>query len=216
MGGGILPVALKNNKLYFLFGLENELDDTPGWADFGGGHEKHESMFDTAAREGCEELNGFLGCENDIKLQMIQNKILHLKYKTYTSHLFKIDYDDNLPLYYNNNYEFFIKYLPKVKNAPHNGLLEKMQIKWFSMDDIKREAHFRPFFNNIIKKLIDNEDIIMKNVNQLTKSTQHNGKDKDSNSNNKSVKKNKKQTKKMTTTGKRMHNKKHDRKTQKR
>ena len=138
MGGGILPVALKNNKLYFLFGLENELDDTPGWADFGGGHEKHESMFDTAAREGCEELNGFLGCENDIKLQMIQNKILHLKYKTYTSHLFKIDYDDNLPLYYNNNYEFFIKYLPKVKNAPHNGLLEKMQIKWFSMDDIKQ------------------------------------------------------------------------------
>ena len=40
MGGGILPVAIKNNKLYFLFGKENELDDTPGWADFGGGAEE--------------------------------------------------------------------------------------------------------------------------------------------------------------------------------
>ena len=37
MGGGILPVAFHKNELYFLFGLENNMDDTPGWADFGGG-----------------------------------------------------------------------------------------------------------------------------------------------------------------------------------
>jgi hypothetical protein len=30
MGGGILPVAIKNDKVYFLFGKENELDDTDG------------------------------------------------------------------------------------------------------------------------------------------------------------------------------------------
>ena len=29
MGGGLLPIAIKNNKLFFLFGKENELDDTP-------------------------------------------------------------------------------------------------------------------------------------------------------------------------------------------
>ena len=49
-----------------------------------------------------------------------------------------------------------------------------MQIKWFSIEDIKREAHFRPFFNNIIKKLIDNEDIITRNMIQLTNSA-HSG-----------------------------------------
>ena len=27
-GGGILPVAIKNDQVYFLFGKENELDDT--------------------------------------------------------------------------------------------------------------------------------------------------------------------------------------------
>ena len=73
MGGGILPVAIKNNKIYFLFGKENELDDTPGWADFGGGKEEGESPLDTATREGSEEINGFLGSAE--KLREIVKKI---------------------------------------------------------------------------------------------------------------------------------------------
>ena len=168
MGGGILPVALKNGKLYFLFGLENELDDTQGWADFGGGNEHDESSFDTAAREGCEELNGFLGCENTIKSRMIKNKIIHISYKSssykkpYTSYLFEVDYDEKMPHYYNNNYQFFIKYLPHIKKDLHNGLLEKMEIKWFSIDDIKNERNFRPFFQNIINKLLKKENEIMR------------------------------------------------------
>ena len=66
-GGGILPVAIKNGQVYFLFGKENELDDTPGWADFGGGAEDGESSFDTALREGSEEINGFLGSAEQLR-----------------------------------------------------------------------------------------------------------------------------------------------------
>ena len=39
MGGGILPVALHNNKLYFLFGKETFNLSSPGWSDFGGSTE---------------------------------------------------------------------------------------------------------------------------------------------------------------------------------
>jgi len=63
MGAGILPVSEHNGKLYFLFGKET-FDDSGqlGWADFGGGKESQDtSVFDTAIREGGEELNGFLG-----------------------------------------------------------------------------------------------------------------------------------------------------------
>ena len=61
VGSSILPSCVHKGILYFLFGKENELDDTPGWADFGGGHEDGETHFDTALREGSEEINGFLG-----------------------------------------------------------------------------------------------------------------------------------------------------------
>ena len=66
-GGGILPVAIKNDQVYFLFGKENELDDTPGWADFGGGANPGESHLDTALREGSEEINGILGSAEQLR-----------------------------------------------------------------------------------------------------------------------------------------------------
>ena len=76
MGGGLLPIAIKNNKLFFLFGKENELDDTPGWADFGGGAEDGESHFDTALREGSEEINGFLGSAEQLRKRVKKNKVI--------------------------------------------------------------------------------------------------------------------------------------------
>ena len=137
MGGGILPVAIKNDKVYFLFGKENELDDTPGWADFGGGHEEGETHFDTALREGSEEINGFLGSAEQLRKRVKQNKIVTIKFKEYTTFIFKMDFDENLPTYYKNNYEFFSRYLPHVKHKKDNGLLEKAKIKWFSYDELK-------------------------------------------------------------------------------
>ncbi len=158
MGGGLLPVAIQNNKLFFLFGKENELDDTPGWADFGGGHEKGESHMDTAIREGSEEINGFLGYGSQLKKQVNKNKISTIKFKDYSTYIFKMDYDEKLPFYYKNNYDFFSKYLPHVKNKKDNGLLEKSEIKWFSYDELKKQKNkFRSFYQNIVDLIIKEE-----------------------------------------------------------
>lgn len=162
MGGGILPVAIKNDKIYFLFGKENELDDTPGWADFGGGHEAGETHFDTALREGSEEINGFLGSAEQLRKRVKQNKVATIKFKEYTTYIFKMDFDENLPTYYKNNYEFFSRYLPHVKHKKDNGLLEKSKIKWFSYEELKKDKkEFRSFYQNIV-------DLILKQKKNIT------------------------------------------------
>ena len=67
MGGSILPVTVINGKIYLLFGKERDIDENPGWSDFGGGTDKGESYIQTASREGMEEMTGFLGNEKDVK-----------------------------------------------------------------------------------------------------------------------------------------------------
>ena len=64
MGGGILPVSLQNGHLYFLLGKERGSNE---WSDFGGSKEKGEIPFQTAMREGTEELCGFLGHNTILK-----------------------------------------------------------------------------------------------------------------------------------------------------
>jgi 8-oxo-dGTP pyrophosphatase MutT (NUDIX family) len=165
MGGGILPVAIKNNTVYFLFGKENELDDTPGWADFGGGKEQGESYLDTALREGSEEINGFLGSAEKLRSIVKKNKISTIKFKEYTTYIFKMDYDEKLPHYYKNNYDFFSRYLPHVKHKRDNGLLEKAKIRWFSFAELKKEKkEFRSFYQNIIDLILKEEKHINKKM----------------------------------------------------
>jgi 8-oxo-dGTP pyrophosphatase MutT (NUDIX family) len=154
MGGGILPVAIHKNKLYFLFGLENNMDDTPGWADFGGGRKGSETHFETATREGAEELNGFFGSISEVRKLVKKKLILQIKLDTYHTYVFKTDYDDKLPFYFNNNFRFSQKNLPNIIKDTENGLLEKQKIKWFTLDQVKKEKNFRPFYQNIIDKLI--------------------------------------------------------------
>ena len=174
MGGGLLPVAIKNNKVYFLFGKENELDDTPGWADFGGGHEQGETHFDTALREGSEEINGFLGSAEQLRKRVKKNKIATIKFKEYSTYIFKMDFDENLPTYYKNNYEFFSRYLPHVKHKKDNGLLEKAKIKWFSYEELKKEKKdFRSFYQNIVELIIKEEKNITNKMRSKYKTRKH-------------------------------------------
>mgnify|MGYP000064803716 CR=1 FL=1 len=164
-GGGILPVAIKNNQIYFLFGKENELDDTPGWADFGGGANEGESHLDTALREGSEEINGILGSAEQLRKQVKKNKISIIKFKTYTTYVYMMDYDSKLPFYYKNNYEFFSRYLPHVKHKKDNGLLEKSKIRWFTFDELKAEKKdFRSFYQNIVDLILNQEEEITTKV----------------------------------------------------
>ena len=67
MGASILPITVHNGKILLLFGKERDIDENPGWSDFGGGTDKGETFLETAVREGGEEMTGFLGSSEDIK-----------------------------------------------------------------------------------------------------------------------------------------------------
>jgi hypothetical protein len=165
VGAGLLPVALHKGCVYLLFGRENELNDTPGWADFGGGTKPKESLLDAAAREGSEELNGLLGSQSQLKKIAVKKKITELKYDAYTTIVFKTHYDNRLEEYYLNNYKFFEKYLPSVKKNAGNGLLEKAEIKWFTFGELrKNKSSFRKFYQHMVDVILANEDIITKNL----------------------------------------------------
>ena len=170
MGAGILPIALHNNKLYFLFGKEVK-SSSPGWSDFGGSTEKGENPKKTALREGYEELSGFYGSKNQLENLVTKNEIYTIEntnrggyYKTF---LFKVDYDDKLPLYFNNNFKFVKSNLEYLVNN-HNGLFEKNEIKWFTKQElIANKNKFRSFYKNIINEIITNYDNILNNIKKI-------------------------------------------------
>lgn len=159
MGASILPVTIYKGKLYFLFGKERPDDDNPGWSDFGGGTDNNESYIQTAIREGGEELTGFLGSDKDVKKLLTRFKTFNVDYKTngygiYRVHIFPMEYDDSLPLYYNNNQRFLQKRLdPKI--IKDTKIFEKQQIRWFSVADImKSKKQFRSFYQNVIELIL--------------------------------------------------------------
>lgn len=168
VGAGLLPAAFHKGCVYLLFGRENELNDTPGWADFGGGTKPNESILDAAAREGSEELNGLLGSQSEMKKIAIKKKVAELKYDSYTTIVFKTHYDERLEDYYRNNYKFFEKYLPSAKKNPTNGLLEKAEIRWFTFAELrKNKSNFRKFYQHMVDVVLAHEDMITKNLMKL-------------------------------------------------
>ena len=165
VGAGLLPAAVHKGTIYLLFGRENELNDTPGWADFGGGSKPHETPLDVATREGSEELNGLLGSQSALKKVAVKHKIAELKFHEYTTIVFKTEYDEKLEDYYRNNYRFFEKYLPGAKKNPHNGLLEKAEIKWFTFAELRKNREsFRAFYQNMVDVILEHEDDITSKV----------------------------------------------------
>ena len=169
MGGGALPIAFnkKNKTVYLLFGKENEYlnKDSPGFSDFGGGEKTGESALDTALREGCEELNGFFGCEGEIKRLIKENLVTSLNHDRYTTFLFEIEYDENLPYYFNNNYKFLKSHVNKLVRHATNGLFEKSVIKWMTFDDLRNErSSFRSYYRNVVDVILENEDDIVRKV----------------------------------------------------
>ena len=179
VAGAILPVAIHKNKLYFLFGREGPTDDTPGWADFGGGVENGENPYQTAMREGGEELTGFLGEGKDIeKLIKVGGGFYKFVHDTYTIHIFLIEYDEQLPVYFNRTRNFLMKrmdnaYLSKTK------LFEKAEIGWFTSQDMrKRIKEYRSFYQDIVKELLDEmpqiESFLRKNQKKFSRSVKSN------------------------------------------
>ena len=174
MGGSILPVTIHNGKMYFLFGKERDIDENPGWSDFGGGTDKGETFMQTAIREGGEELTGFLGSGNILKKKLLKYGTYNIDYKsegysTYRCHIFPMEYDPMLPYYYNNNQLFLQKKLD-VKIIKNTKIFEKTQIKWFSIQEIKQNYNnFRSFYKNIVDLILLNKEQIYKFIKSKNK-----------------------------------------------
>ena len=157
MGAGILPTTIYKNKLYFLFGKENQYEDSArGFSDFGGGTDGGEDLLATACREASEELTGFLGGPAEIRAMLEKSGTYTIDYKTdghglYRMHIFHFPYNECLPFYYNNNQQFLQKHLdPAV--IKRSKIFEKAEIAWFSLDEMmRRKSEFRHYFQNIVE-----------------------------------------------------------------
>jgi len=166
MGAGILPTTIHNGKLYFLFGKEGKHEDSaPGFSDFGGGTDNQESFIETAIREGVEELTGFLGNDADVRKMLGKCGTYNIDFKSnghlkYRMHIFPFKYNHWLPHYYNNNQRFLQKHLsPKIFKT--SKIFEKAEIRWISVDDLKRmRPQFRSYFQNIIDIVLAEKESI--------------------------------------------------------
>lgn len=175
MGAGILPTTIHRGKLYFLFGKENEFEDSAhGFSDFGGGTDNNESFIETAIRESCEELTGFLGNESDIRNLLKKYGTYNIDYKSekysvYRMHIFPFEYNEYLPYFFNNNRSFLKKRLDSnvIKKSK---IFEKEEIKWVCIDDIqKMRGQFRSYFENIIDIMLAQKNEIKKFINKNLK-----------------------------------------------
>ena len=162
-GSSILPVALHKGKLFFLFGKENPMEDSaPGFSDFGGGVEAGETEYETAVREGGEELTGFLGDGDHIKQYIktvggpyiLTREDPETPKRNYTVHIIPVKYDTMLPVYYNNNHAFLWNKMDK-RELNATKLFEKIEIDWFSESDLrKRMSEYRSFYQEVVKLII--------------------------------------------------------------
>jgi 8-oxo-dGTP pyrophosphatase MutT (NUDIX family) len=162
MGAGILPLAIYKGTLFMLLGQErhNNL-----WCDFGGSTIKGEKPFKTAIREGYEELNGFLGDENELEEKVLDGLITSISFDKYTSYIFKIGYDKNLPLYFSNVNRFAETNLKESIENNENGLFEKKQILWVSLNQLKinkSKIQIREHYKPILYSIFKNEEFIIK------------------------------------------------------
>ena len=171
-GSGVLPVAIHKNKLYFLFGKENALEDSAkGFADFGGSMDKNETPFEAAMREGAEETTGFLGDAKELeKYIKSHGGVKIFKLENYFTHVFALDYDQNLPKYYNMNHRFLWNKMDK-KVLNDSKLFEKIEIQWFRPEEMmSRISEFRGFYQEMIKILYNSrheiKGFIQKNSNK--------------------------------------------------
>lgn len=164
-GVGFLPVAMYKNKLYFLFGKERDRpnETARGWADFGGGSEEGETTYQTASREGAEELSGFLG--NQKKIRSLLNKkklVIKTDDKNYTTFIVPIEYDENLPKYFNNQISFINGYVGNYK-LNNTTMYEKQEIKWYTLNMLQtHKKKFRTFYQEVVGKILKNKSTIQK------------------------------------------------------
>ena len=163
MGAGILPIALYRGTIFLLLGQERNNNLL---CDFGGSPHEDEEIIDTAIREGCEELNGLLGDIETLDKLVKNNLIMQINHAKYTSYIFNIKYDKNLPYYFNNLNNFAESYLIDKVKEKHNGLFEKNNIKWFKLNDLNLDLKktIRPHYLNILDSISNKENFLKREL----------------------------------------------------
>ena len=154
MGAGILPVTLIKGSIFFLLGKEISNDY---WCDFGGTALTNELTFDTAIREGYEELDGFLGNKKELRNLVRNNLITICNKDRYTTYIFYVNNNvlSNLP-YYFNNHRKFVKNEIESEILNKEGLFEKSEVRLFSKKDlITNYNDIRPFYREIVKDILE-------------------------------------------------------------
>ena len=119
--------------------------------------EKGETIYETAMREGAEELTGFLGNSQQLNNYIRKNGgVYPINHKDqYHTHIFVVEYDEKIPELYNNNHRFLWEKLDHyyLKNTK---LFEKIEIKWFSVTEMKKKIkEFRPFYQDIVRHILE-------------------------------------------------------------
>lgn len=79
-----------------------------------------------------------------------------------------MEYDEKLPIYYNQNHKFLWERMDK-KILNDSKLFEKIEIGWFSTDDMrKRKVEFRKFYQEIVDLFLNDIDNIRKFLEKKT------------------------------------------------
>jgi len=165
---GILPFCYneENNTFYYLLGRESHTHPKAAnqYSDFGGSKENNESKVLTAAREGYEETHGIFGNEKEINTRISklpQSMVLSTRYNTYSTYLYKINYNKDLPKMMNKLFAFMKKNLTSVVNET-NGYFEKDHHILVTLDQLKKKYYssLRSFYRQIIDQI--DEDKIRK------------------------------------------------------
>lgn len=158
MGGGILPVAEHNGRIYLLFSRERKIfstdKDRGKWSDFGGSTEHNETQFETAIREGVEEAAGLLGNKKQLESALKSNTVGVIKNKKYSIWLLKVNYDQNIPDLFHNHFMYGVKNKASVVKK-NNGLYEKDKLSWFNVNYLHQKSYlFRPFYKKYLPQII--------------------------------------------------------------
>lgn len=163
---GIIPYSRnENGKIVFLFGKEI----FGKWSPFAGRVEPGEDLKIAAAREFVEEIMGFFS-EIEIVNRIVDKNKLVIGTKTSISHLYLIpvSYDPNLPNYFINITNFFLRCTGGKKNewgipildGCQDGYFEKSEIDWFTLEEIRRmsmeqrKEYFGTSCNKVLNALI--------------------------------------------------------------
>ena len=74
-----------------------------------------------------------------------------------------MDYDTNLPKYFNNNHSYLWK---QGNNTCDKHLFEKIEIQWFTIEEMHiKRAKFRNFYRTFIDRIINEEKQIKQHFN---------------------------------------------------